>query len=103
MRHALTLVSAITLGLTAFAGTAQAAPRSGAFASLVTPLLQPKQEIVSGVLWKCDGERCAAASDGSRPLLVCQRVAKAFGQVARFSTPAGELSSDDISRCNGGT
>ncbi|MBV1690976.1 hypothetical protein KRR38_25680 [Novosphingobium sp. G106] len=103
MRQFPTLLSAFALGLAAFAGTAQAAPRSGAFASLVTPLLQPKQEIVSGVLWKCDGEHCAAASDGSRPLLVCQRVAKAFGQVARFSTPAGELSSEDISRCNGGT
>lgn len=102
MRHALTLVSAVALGLTAFAGTAQAAARAGAFAALVTPLLQPKQEIVSGVLWKCEGERCAAASDGSRPLLVCRRVAKAFGQVARFSTPAGELSSEEISRCNGG-
>jgi hypothetical protein len=103
MRQLLTVVSASALGLVGFAGTAEAAPRGGAFASLVTPLLQPKQEIVSGVLWKCDGERCAAASDGSRPLLVCQRVAKAFGQVARFSTPAGELSSEDISRCNGGT
>jgi hypothetical protein len=102
MRQLLTMVSAVALGLAAFAGTAQAAPRSGAFAALVTPLLQPKQEIVSGVLWKCEGERCAAASDGSRPLLICQRVAKTFGQVARFSTPAGELSSDDISRCNGG-
>lgn len=103
MRQLLTVVSALALGLTAFAGTVQAAPRSGSFAALAAPLLEPRQEIVSGVLWKCQGERCAAASDGSRPLLVCQRVAKAFGQIARFSTPAGELSSEDISRCNGGT
>ena len=101
MRQFLSLVSAFALGLTALAGTAQAAPRGGSIAALTRPLTAPRQEIIGGVLWKCTGEHCAATSEGSRPMLVCQRVARTFGQVARFSTPAGKLSSEELSRCNG--
>jgi hypothetical protein len=101
MRQLLSLVSALAFVAGALAGTAQAAPRGGSIAALTAPLAAPRQEIISGVLWKCAGEQCTAASEGSRPMLVCQRVAKIFGQVARFSTPAGELSSEELSRCNG--
>ncbi|MBW8753239.1 MAG: hypothetical protein JF595_03665 [Sphingomonadales bacterium] len=100
MRKILTVIPALAVAMAAIA-TAQAAPRGGNTAALATPLAAPKQEIVSGVLWKCAGEHCAASSDGSRPLLVCQRVAKTFGPVARFTTPTGELSSEELSRCNG--
>jgi hypothetical protein len=65
------------------------------------PLAAPRQEIISGILWKCAGGHCTAPAEGSRPLLVCQRLARTFGQVVRFSTPAGELSREDLSRCNG--
>jgi hypothetical protein len=100
MRSIPILLSALTLGFVA-AGPAQAAPRGSYVAALATPLAAPRQEIVDGVLWKCAAERCAAPSEGSRPVLVCQRVAKAFGAVARFTTPSGELSSEELSRCNG--
>lgn len=82
-------------------GGLHAATRGGYVASLQTPLAEPRQAIVGGVLWKCAGGQCAAQADGSRPVLVCQRVAKTFGQVARFTTPTGELSNEEISRCNG--
>jgi hypothetical protein len=77
-----------------------AAPRAGYGAVLATPLPAPRHEIVGGLLWKCAGGQCAAPADGSRPVLVCQRVAKAFGAVTRFTGPAGELSGEDLSRCN---
>jgi len=101
MRHALPLASALALVLIAPAGSAQATPRGGSVAALTAPLSAPRQEIISGVLWKCAGEHCAAPAEGSRPMLVCQRVARTFGEVARFATPAGELSSEELSRCNG--
>ena len=102
MRKILPVISTFAVVLAALGnGTAHAAPRGGNTAALATPLAAPKQEIVSGVLWKCAGEHCAAPTDGSRPLLVCQRVAKTFGPVARFTTPAGELSNEELSRCNG--
>ncbi len=96
---------ALTGALASFAVTASpaqaAAPRSGYAASLASPVSSPRREIVGGVLWKCEGDRCSAAGQGSRPVLVCERVARKFGAVARFTAPEGELSTEDISRCNG--
>lgn len=78
-----------------------AAPRSGEYsAALAIPMARPTQEIVNGVLWRCAGERCSAQADGSRPILACQRAVRAFGTVTRFSTPAGDMSAEDLSRCN---
>lgn len=82
--------------------SALAAARSGSnVVALTNPLEAPRQAIVGGVLWKCAGTNCAAPADGSRPVLVCQRVARTFGPIARFTSPTGELSSEDLSRCNG--
>ena len=90
----------------AFAGLAMApavaaAPyQSGYSAALASPLAAPKRQILNGVLWRCEGDACAGAADGSRPVLACQRVVDAFGPVARFAGPKGELSADDLARCN---
>jgi hypothetical protein len=92
-------ISATTFGLVA--SPTQAAARSNAYtAALATPLSQPRQEIVGGVLWKCTRDRCVAPAGGSRPVLVCERVAKTFGPIVSFSSPAGELSADELTRCN---
>ena len=81
---------------------ALAGPRDGSsVVALVKALDAPRQAIVGGVLWKCAGTGCTAPAEGSRPVLVCQRVAKVFGPIARFASPAGELSNEDLARCNG--
>ena len=96
-------VTATIASFTATASPAQAAaPRSGYGAALVTPLAAPQREIIGGLLWKCDGDRCGAAGQGSRSVVVCTRVAKKFGPVARFTAPEGDLSAEDLSRCNAG-
>ena len=96
-----TLNLAAVAALGAFSMQAHAAPRGGSYAAaLQSPLEAPRQEIIGGVLWKCVGERCIAPAEGSRPLLVCQRVAKKIGPVARFSSPFGELPAEDLARCN---
>jgi hypothetical protein len=82
---------------------ANAAPRGGAYvASLTAPLTEPREDIVDGLLWKCAGDRCSAPAKGSRPVVVCGRVAKKFGTVASFTSPQGELSTEELARCNGG-
>lgn len=93
---------ALVAGFALMSSQAPAAARSGAYsASLATPLAAPKQEIINGVMWKCADESCSAPAEGSRPQLVCERVAKKFGPVARFTSPQGELSADELTRCNG--
>lgn len=82
-------------------GAAQAAPRGGVYsAALETPLATPQQEIFGGILWKCAGTQCAAPAGGSRAVLACERLAKTFGRVARFASLAGNLSDEDLLRCN---
>lgn len=94
------LASAI-LALAAFASPVQAAPRGNlTTASLAAPVPQPRQQIIAGVLWKCAGERCTAPADGSRAVISCQRVARAFGTVASFATPSGEITPEELTRCN---
>lgn len=81
--------------------TAHAASGGVNVATLAQPLAAPKQEIIGEVLWKCAGDRCIAANAGSRPAMVCQRVAKKFGAVARFTVAGTELSAADLAKCNG--
>lgn len=92
---------AVALGIALSSVAGHAAPRvSGFSAALASPAAQPRQQIVNGVLWKCADGRCSAAADGSRPMMACQRMVRSFGAVTRFTTPAGDLSAEDIERCN---
>lgn len=100
------LSAAVFAASLAFAGIvsspALAAPRGGSYvAALTAPLAEPREGIIDGALWKCAGDRCSAPAKGSRPVVVCGRVAKKFGAVARFTSPQGELSAEELSRCNG--
>ncbi|HVR90696.1 MAG TPA: hypothetical protein VHG29_06345 [Novosphingobium sp.] len=81
--------------------TAHAAT-NGYSVSLATPLEAPRQEIINGVLWRCDGASCTAASDGSSPANACTRVVKKFGPVASFAIGGRELAADKLQRCNAG-
>lgn len=77
------------------------AASGGHVATLAQPLAAPKQAILGEVLWKCAGDRCAAANAGGRPVLVCQRVVKEFGAVSGFTSGTKEFSADDLAKCNG--
>ena len=71
-------------------------------AGLAKPLESPRSAIVNSVMWKCAGDQCSAPAQDSRPLLVCQKVARKFGTVTRFVSPAGALSADELAKCNAG-
>lgn len=86
-----------TLSLT----PAQAVAASeGYSARLAAPLAAPKQTIINEALWKCAGDACTAPGGGSRPVLVCQQVARKFGEVAAFTSPMGTMSAEELAKCN---
>lgn len=85
----------------AAAGPAQASPTGAYSVSLATPLASAKREIIDGAVWRCEGDRCSAPADGARAVVVCGKVARKFGPVARFASPQGELSAEQLARCNG--
>ena len=81
---------------------AHAAASAGAYAvSLSTPLPAARREIIDGAIWRCEANRCSAPADGARAVVVCGKVARKFGPVARFAAPQGELTPEQITRCNG--
>lgn len=69
-------------------------------AKLSTALEAPAKKVVNGVIWNCVGDTCTGQVDGARPLNTCAKVVKAFGPVATFATPKGELSAEDLQSCN---
>lgn len=96
---------ALTLTLAGFSVTTAparaAAARGVHVAALTTPLAEPRSEILDGVMWRCAGETCRGAENGSRAITACARVARKFGPVAKFTSAAGELKAEDLARCNG--
>lgn len=85
-----------------FAATATPAyaATTGYSVALAAPLDAPRQEIINGVLWRCEGTSCVAAPDGSSPVNACTRVAKKFGPVASFSLAGRPLAADKLEKCN---
>lgn len=69
-------------------------------ATLTAKLDAPRREVINGVIWNCREDTCTGLVDGARPLHTCKKVAKEFGAVSKFATPKGELSADDLQRCN---
>lgn len=82
--------------------TAQAAERASYSVTLAKPLDAPQREIVDGAMWRCDGSTCSAPANGERAATLCGKVARTFGEVARFEGPRGELDEAALAKCNAG-
>jgi hypothetical protein len=95
-------LSAATL-ITPFAAPAHAQPGAGYYrAELAAPLAEPRQEILSGVVWNCEASTCTGTKSGSRAVIVCGKLAQEFGQVASFADAKGALDAESLARCNKG-
>lgn len=60
--------------------------------------------IVGDTIWRCDGDTCRGRVVDT-PLLKlrsCRAIARFAGRVTRYASASGELSADDLARCNGG-
>jgi hypothetical protein len=92
---------AISGTLASFGATTSTAQAAGLYsAKLAAPVSEARQEILSGAVWKCQGDNCTGTDNGSAPVNNCARVAKKFGRVASFASPRGELSAEQLERCN---
>ncbi len=96
-------LSAATLVTPFTASPAYAQPGAGYYhAELASPLAEPRQEILSGVKWNCEGTTCTGNKSGSRAVIVCGKLAQKLGAVASFTDPTGELDAESLARCNKG-
>ena len=56
--------------------------------------------VARDVLWSCAGGTCSGATDYSRPLVVCQSLARKAGPIAAFRVDGQALAAAELDRCN---
>lgn len=88
-------------GTLASFGVTTSAQAAGVYsAKLAAPLTEARREILSGAVWKCQGDSCTGTDNGSSPVNNCARLVRKFGRVTSFASPRGELSAEQLERCN---
>ena len=50
--------------------------------------------------WACAGESCQGATDESRPVVLCQALAKQAGKVESFTVDGKAFGEADLAKCN---
>ncbi|HEY0628070.1 MAG TPA: hypothetical protein VGD23_01960 [Sphingomicrobium sp.] len=90
-RVAAFIAAASFLAVPAFAGTYSA-----------KPVAAPANKIMGkNISWACTGGTCRGSTEQSRPLLLCQDLAKRAGRLESFTADGQPLSTDQLAKCNG--
>jgi hypothetical protein len=91
------LRSVVTIAAVALASTPAAAATYSA-----RPAASPDQQriAVRDMLWTCGSGECVGSTQNSRPVVLCQRLAKEAGRIDSFRVDGRDLSSSDLQRCN---
>ena len=75
-------------------------------AKLVTPASAPREAVIAGVAWRCEGDACQGAAERRTNLdgLVreCKKVVAVVGPVASYRSGPRELSEGQLRACNKG-
>jgi hypothetical protein len=80
----------------AFAATA-----AGASSYSATPAVPTTDRFVTrDIIWSCGPAACQGATEESRPLVLCQALAKRAGRIDSFLADGRALSASDLERCN---
>ena len=58
------------------------------------------QFIARDIVWSCGPAACQGATDESRPLVLCQSLAKRAGRLDSFIADGRALSTAELERCN---
>lgn len=83
------------LGMAFVAGPATAANYS---ATLATPTAG--RFIARDITWNCGAAACLGATEESRPVVLCQSLAKQAGRVQTFVVDGRALPAGDLEHCN---
>jgi hypothetical protein len=67
-------------------------------ATLVTPV--SGRFIARDIMWNCGPAACQGATDESRPVVLCQSLAKRAGRIDSFLVDGRVLAPAELERCN---
>jgi len=83
------------IGLAVVAAPAVASSYSATLATPTTGRL-----IARDISWRCGADACQGATDESRPLVICQSLAKRAGHVDSFLVDGRAFTPAELERCN---
>jgi hypothetical protein len=90
LRSAL-LLSALVLG---------AAPATAASYSAKLAVPTTERFIARDIVWACGTDACQGSTQESRPLVLCQSLAKRAGRVDSFLVDGRAFTAADLDKCN---
>ena len=86
------------LGISAAALTVSPALAASYSAKLAAPA--SGRFIARDITWNCGPDACQGATDESRPVVLCQSLAKRAGRVDSFLVDGRALGSNELDKCN---
>lgn len=89
---------------TLFAIAALVAPIGAASAASysATPAAPATATTIIGrdISWRCGADSCAGSTDTSRPVVLCQGLAKKAGRIEKFVADGRALGATELAACN---
>jgi hypothetical protein len=78
-----------------------AAPATAANYS-AKPVTAPSAATIIGknIAWQCSGDSCRGSTETSRPLVICQDLARRAGRIESFAADGKALDSGELEKCN---
>ena len=66
------------------------------------PVAAPATAKIIGkdISWSCAGGNCRGSTEASRPLILCQDLAKRAGRLDSFTADGKPLSAEQLAKCN---
>ena len=78
-----------------------ASPAVAATYSAKTAAPAPAERIaVRDILWSCTSDSCTGSTANSRPVVLCESLAKKAGRIDSFLVDGRELPAAELDRCN---
>ena len=85
----------------AFSALALTAGSAAASTYSASPAVQTTARFVTrDITWNCAGNACQGSTEESRPVVLCQSLAKRAGRIDNFLVDGRALSEADLASCN---
>lgn len=68
---------------------------------LATPVAEQTRVIAQSTIWNCEGDTCIASASHAVTVRNCRQFVREAGPVVSYGPVGGELTADEIARCNG--
>lgn len=66
------------------------------------PVAAPAETKIIGkdISWTCSADGCSGSTEASRPIILCQDLAKRAGRIESFLADGKPLSAEQLGKCN---